>query len=127
MTIRAETTHDFLNATTWICPVEFSRGWTLDELSELVREGRNVAPSARTSMGLTNDRHPTMMRDLSGCPINVPPMNLGERVKCRIVRKLPRWRPVLANPPTLSGDLTAHVGTSLEGRAPHRIRSDRAI
>ena len=46
--------------------VEFSRGWTVDELSELVREGRNLALCARTSMGLTYDRDPTMMCDLSG-------------------------------------------------------------
>ena len=46
--------------------VEFNRGWTLNELSELVREGRNLALCARTSMGLTHDRDPTMMCDLSG-------------------------------------------------------------
>ena len=33
--------------------VEFSRGWTLNDLSELVRDGRNLALCARTSMGLT--------------------------------------------------------------------------
>ena len=43
--------------------VEFSRGWTLNELSELVREGRNLPCCARTSMGLTHDRDPTMMCD----------------------------------------------------------------
>ena len=58
-------------------------------------------------------------------------MTLDERVKRRIVRKIPMWRPAPANPPTLSRDLTAHVGTSLEGRAPcqrtPRVRWDRAI
>ena len=110
--------------------VEFSRGWTLDELSELVREGRNRALSARTSMGLAYDRDPTMS-DPSGRLFNVPPVTLGERVKRRSVRKLPMWRPAPANQPTLSRDLTAHVGTSLERRAPRqrttRVRSDRAI
>ena len=80
--------------------VEFSRGWTLDELSELVREGRNLALTAQTSMGLTYDRDPTMMCDLSGRLFNVSPMTLSERVKRRIVRKLPVWRPAPANPPT---------------------------
>ena len=46
--------------------VEINRGWTLNELSELVREGRNLALCARTSMGLTHYRDPTMMCDLSG-------------------------------------------------------------
>ena len=46
--------------------VEFNRGWTLNELSELVREGRNLALCARTPMGLTHDRDSTMMCDLSG-------------------------------------------------------------
>ena len=58
-------------------------------------------------------------------------MTLGERVIRRIVRKLPMWQPALANRPTLSRDLTAHAGTSLERRAPRqrkpRARWDRAI
>ena len=61
--------------------------WTLNELSELVREGRNLALCARTSMGLTYDSDPTMMCDLSGRLFNVPPVTLGERVKRRIVRE----------------------------------------
>ena len=69
--------------------VEFSRGWTLNELSELAREGINLALCARTSMGLTHDRDPTMMCDLSGRLFNVPPVTMGERVRRRIVRKLP--------------------------------------
>ena len=108
--------------------VEFSRGWTLNDLSELVRDGRNLALCARTSMRLTYDRDPTMMSDLSGRLFNVPPVTLGERVKRRMVRKLPMWRPAPANPPTPSRDLTTHVGTSLERRAPRqrtpRVRSD---
>ena len=48
--------------------VEFSPGWTLNELSELVREGRNLAFCARTSMGSTYHRDPTMMCDLSWTP-----------------------------------------------------------
>ena len=108
-----------------------NRGWTLNELSELVREGRNLALGARTSMGLTHDRDPTMMCDLSGCLFNVPPVTMGERVRRRFVRKLPVWRAAPANPPTPSRDLTTHVGTSLEGRAPRqptpRVRSDRVI
>ena len=82
-------------------------------------------------MGLTYDRDPTMICDLSGRLVNVPPMTLGERVERRIARKIPTWRLVPANPPTLSRDLIAHVRTSLEGRAPCqrtlRVRSDRAI
>ena len=58
-------------------------------------------------------------------------MTLCERVKRRIVRKLPMRRPALANPLTPSRDLTTHVGTSLEGRPPRqrtpRVRSDRVI
>ena len=95
--------------------VEFSHGWTLNELSELVREGRNLALCARTSISLT-------MCDLSERLFNVPPMTLGESVRRRIVRKLPMWRPAPATPPTLSRDLTTHVGTSLERRAPHQRR-----
>ena len=52
MTIGAGTTHDFSigeGQTPEIGSVEFSRGWTVDELSELVREGRNLC--AQTSMG----------------------------------------------------------------------------
>ena len=51
-------------------------------------------------MGLTYDRDPTMMCDLSGRLFNVPPITLGERVKRRIARKLPMWRPAPANPPS---------------------------
>ena len=107
--------------------VEFSRGWTLNELGELVREGRNLALCARTSVGLTHDRDPTMMCDLSGRLSNVPPVTMGERVRRRIVRKLPVWRPAPANPPAPSRDLTTHVGTSLERRRTPRVRSDRVI
>ena len=82
-------------------------------------------------MGFTYDRDPTMMCDLSGRLFSVPPMTQGERVIRRIVRKLPSWRPAPANPPTPSRDLTTHVGTSLERRAPRqrtpRVRSDRVI
>ena len=58
--------------------VEFNRGWTLNELSELVREGRNLALCARTSMGLTHDRDPTMMCDLSGRLFSVPPVAMSD-------------------------------------------------
>ena len=79
-------------------------------------------------MGLTYDRDPTMMCDLSGRLFNVPPKTLGRR---RVVRKLPMWRPAPANPPTPSCDVNTHVGTSLEWRAPRqrtpRVRSDRVI
>ena len=111
--------------------VEFSRGWTLDELSELVREGRNMALNARSSMGLMYDRDPAMMCDLSGRLCNVPLVTLGERVRRRMVRKLPMWRPAPVNSPALSRDLTAHVDTSLGRSAPRlrtpRMRSDRAM
>ena len=111
--------------------VEFSRGWTLNELSELVREGRNLALSARTSMELTYDRDPTTLCDSSSRLFNVPHVTLSERVKRGIVRKLPKWPPTLDNPPTLSRDLTTHVGTSFERRAPRqrtpRVRTYRAI
>ena len=68
--------------------VEFSRGWTLDEFSELVREGRNLALNAQSSVGVMYDRDQAKMCDLSGRLINVPPVTLGERVRRRIVRKL---------------------------------------
>ena len=88
-----------------------SVGWTLNELSELVREGRNPAFCARTSMGLIYDRDPTMMCDLSGRFVNVPPITLGE----------------LSN--VGSRDMTTRVGTSLEKRAARqrtpRVRSDQ--
>ena len=99
--------------------VEFSRGWTHDELSELVREGRNLALNAQSSVELMYDRDPAMMCDLSGRLFNVPPVTLGERVRRRIVRKLPLWRPAHVNPPALSHDLAAHVDTSLGRSAPH--------
>ena len=111
--------------------VEFSRGVTLNELSELVREGRNLALRARTSRGLTYDCDPTMMCDLSGRLFNAALITVGERVKRRIVRKLPMWRLAPANPPAPSRHLATHVGTSLERRAPRqrtpRVRSDRVI
>ena len=52
---------------------------SLGKVSELVREGRNLAFCARASMGLTYDRDPTMMCDLSGRLFNVPPTTLGDR------------------------------------------------
>ena len=111
--------------------VEFSRGVTLSGLSELVREGRNLALRARTSRGLTYDCDPTMMCDLSGRLFNAALITVGGRVKRRIVRKLPMWRLAPANPPAPSRHLATHVGTSLERRAPRqrtpRVRSDRVI
>ena len=72
-----------------------------------------------------------MICDLSGRLFNVPPVTMGERVRRRIVRELPVWRPAPANPPAPPRDLTTHVGTSLERRAPRqrtpRVRSDRVI
>ena len=68
--------------------VEFNCGWTLIELSELVREGRNLALCARTSMRLTCDRDPTMMCDVNRRLFSVLPVTMGERVRRRIVRKL---------------------------------------
>ena len=61
-----------------------------------------------------------MMCDLSGRLFNVTPLTMGERVRRRIVRKFPVWRPAPGNPPTPSRDLTAHIGTSLERRAPRQ-------
>ena len=82
-------------------------------------------------MGLTHDRDPTMMCDLSGRLFSVPPVTMGERVRRRIVRKLPVWRAVLANPPTPSRDLTTHLGTSFQMREPRqqtpRAWSDRVV
>ena len=78
-----------------------------------MREGRNLALCAQTSMGLTHDRDPTMMCDLSGRLFNVPLVTMGELVRRRIVRKLLVWRPAPANRPTPSRDLTTHIGTSL--------------
>ena len=45
---------------------DIDRGKTFNELSELVRERRNLTLCARTSMGFAHDRDPTMMCDLSG-------------------------------------------------------------
>ena len=61
-------------------PVEFNRGWILNELSELVRERRNLVLCAQTSMGLTHDRDLTMMWDLSGRLFSVPPLTMEENV-----------------------------------------------
>ena len=117
--------------TSEIDSVEFSRDWTLNELSELTREKRNLTLCARASMGLIYDRDPTMMCVLSGRLFNVPPITLGGLVKRRIARKLPMWRPAPSNSPTPSRDLTTHVDASLERRAPRqrtsRVRSDRMI
>ena len=96
--------------------VEFSRGWTLNELSEMVREGRNLALGARASMGLTLDSDPTMMCDLSGRLYNIPPVSLADRVKRRIVRKLPEWRPSPVHPSALLHHPETSVGTSRERR-----------
>ena len=71
---------------------EFSLGWVLNELSELAREGRNVAVLARTSVGFTYDREPMMFCDPCGRLFKVPPMTLGELVRRWIVRKLLMWR-----------------------------------
>ena len=80
--------------------VQFSRGWTLDELSELVRDGRNRALNAQSSVELMYDRDPAMMCDLSGRLFSVPPV-------------------AHVNPPALSHNLAAHVYTSLGRSAPH--------
>ena len=112
-------------------PVELIRGWTLNQLSEVVREGRNLALSARTSMGQTNDRDPTMMCDLSGRFFCVPPSTLGERVRRRIVRKLLVCRAAPVNPAAPSRDLTTFVGTPFQNRKARqqtpRVRSDRVV
>ena len=81
--------------------VEFNRGWTLNELSDLVREGRNLALCARTSIGLTFDRDPTMMCDLSGR------VDLFENCLCGELA-------APAHPSAPSRDLTTHVGTSFQ-------------
>ena len=82
-------------------------------------------------MGLTSDRDLTMICDLSERLFSVPPVTLGERVRRRIVRKLPVWRAAPANPPTPSRDPTTHVGTSFQIREPRqqtpRVRSDRIV
>ena len=99
-------------------------GWDRSRLFlELVREGRNPALCPRTSMGLTHDRDPTMMRDLRGRLFSVPLVTMGERVRRRIVRKLPVWRAAPANPPTPPRDPAAHVGTSLLIREPRQHAS----
>ena len=51
--------------------------WTLNELSELTWEERNLTLCTRVSMGLTYDRDPTMMCDLNGRLFNVSPVTLG--------------------------------------------------
>ena len=67
-------------------------------------------------MGLTYNRGPTVVCDLGERLFNVPPVTLGERVKRRIVRKLPMWRPAPANPlrkeSTTSANASRTVGSS---------------
>ena len=104
--MRVPSTGESETETPKIGSFEFSRDSTLSELSELVREGGNLALCARNSMDLTYDRDPAMMCDLSGRLFNVAPMTLGERVKRWSVRKLPMWRPAPANPPTPSRNPT---------------------
>ena len=95
--------------------VELSRDWTIDELSEMVREGRNLALGAQTLMGLTFDNVPSMMCDLSG------PVLLADRVKRRIVRKLPEWRPSPVHPSALLHHPETAVNTSHERRVSRRL------
>ena len=73
--------------TSEIDSVEFNRDWTLNDLSELTREKRNLCLCARSSMGLIYDRDQTMMCVLSGRPFNVSPVTHGGLVKRRIARK----------------------------------------
>ena len=89
-------------------------------------QGRSLALGARTSMGSTHDRDPTMMCVLSGRLFNVPLAIMGERVRRRIVRKLRAWRAAPANPPAPSRDPTTHFGTSLE-RRESRQRAPRVL
>ena len=103
---------------------EFNRGYTFNELSELVRKGRNLALCARSSMGLTYDHDPTTMCDVSGRLFSVPPVTMDERVRRRIVRKLPVWRAAPANPSAPSRDLTTHVDPRQQ---TPRVRSDRVV
>ena len=117
-----------IDATTWIVltPDGDENAERLADYSRVrvpLPPSRNVALCARTSMGLTHDRHPTMMCDLSGRLFNVPLVTMGERVRRRIVRKLPVWRAAPANPPTPPRDPTAHVGTSLLLREPRQHAS----
>ena len=86
--------------------VEFIRGWTFEELSGLVRFGRNLALQARTAMELTYDRDPTVKCDLSGRLFNVLPLTLGGGLE----GKLPVWRPPPSNPSTLPRRSIANVG-----------------
>ena len=69
--------------------------------------------------------------DLSGRLFSVPPVTMGERVRRRIVRKLPVWRATPVNPAAPSRDLTTPVGTSFQIRKPRqqtpRVRSDRVV
>ena len=58
--------------------VEFS---AIDELSEMVREGRNLALGTRTSMGLTFDNDPTMMCGLGDRLCAVAPVSLAEHIE----------------------------------------------
>ena len=71
---------------------DFNRGRTITELSELVREGRNLTLCARTSMGFTHDHDPTMMCDSSGRFFDVPPLTVGDHVRRRVDQKEPAWR-----------------------------------
>ena len=73
--------------------VEFIRGWTIEELGRLVREGRDLG---------FYDRDPMMMCDLSGRLSDVPPLTLSDRVRRRLVGMLPDRRPPPIKPPQLT-------------------------
>ena len=111
--------------------IQQQSGDRASENVELAVLQRNLCDGELTHQPDLLSGSPTMMCDLSGRLFNVPSLTLGERVKRRIVRKLPMLRPAPANPPTPSRDLTTHVGTSLERRAPRqrtfRVRPDRVI
>ena len=72
-----------------------------------------------------------MMYDLSGRLFSVPPVTMGERVRRRIVRKLPVWQAAPAKPPPPSRDPTTHFGSSFQMRDPRqqtpRVQSDRVV
>ena len=92
-----------IDASTWIilppCGDIFGQKFAvefraIDEPSEMVREGRNLALGTRTSMGLTSDNVPTMMCGLSDRLCTVTPVSLAEHIEHRIAQKLPEWRPL---------------------------------
>ena len=81
--------------------VEFSRGWTKDELTDMVKEGRSLAKAARKERDIVGTSDPLVMVDFGGHALSVP----GEGVVEKVTRRL-RGKVAPPRPPALQ---TAHL------------------